>query len=241
MHTSEKYYSFNTKSNIKTKYLKIISVCITMSLFKIIYAQPKEIRVEFIGNCGLYLTDSNLNIYIDFPYKSGAFNYMEYDYSKLDNVKDNSIFIFTHTHADHYSGSNLRKVLKLKKGQKYGRWNIGELQSLTDATSSFSIQVFETKHRFAMRHYSYLINWHGKKIFISGDTESADTVLKVSDIDWAFVPAWIIHDANSKNKTIDAKMIGIYHLYPNEKVINHRPEVIKPLDKQGEIISIPIN
>ena len=43
------------------------------------FAQGKEIRIKFIGNCGLYMTDGETNIYSDFPYKSGAFNYMEFD------------------------------------------------------------------------------------------------------------------------------------------------------------------
>ena len=49
------------------------------------------------------MTDGNLNVYTDFPYKSGTYNYMEFDSSELDSIKDNSIFIYTHKHADHYS------------------------------------------------------------------------------------------------------------------------------------------
>ena len=28
---------------------------------------------------GLYLTDGDLNIYVNFPYKSGTYTYMEFD------------------------------------------------------------------------------------------------------------------------------------------------------------------
>ena len=225
---------------MKFNYLKAFFILIVVFASKFGLAQTNEIKVKFIGNCGLYMTDGNLNIYVDFPYKSGAFNYMEYDQSELDSIKGNSIFIFTHKHPDHYSGKNMRKTLREKNGKKYGKWNISKLENLTDSTAGFSIQVFETDHRFSFRHYSYLITWHGKKIFLSGDTESADTILKVSTIDWAFVPSWIIHDANEKGMKIDAKMIGVYHLYPHEKVVNNSPDKIKVFDKQGETISIYI-
>ncbi len=73
------------------------------------YSQTKEIQIKFIGNCGLYMTDGTTNIYTDFPYKSGAYGYMEFEESELDSVKENSIFIFTHKHADHYSKKKVKK------------------------------------------------------------------------------------------------------------------------------------
>ena len=223
---------------MKFNYLKSIFILSIIFISKFGFTQLNDINVKFIGNCGLYMTDGNLNIYFDFPYKSGAFGYMEYDQSELDSIKDNSIFIFTHKHPDHYSGKNMRKTLKNKNGKKYGKWNISKLENLANSTANFSIQAFKTGHRFSFRHYSYLITWHGKKIFISGDTETADTILKVSNMDWAFVPSWIVHDANEKGIKIDSKMIGIYHLYPDEVVVNNNPDKIKIFDKQGETISI---
>ena len=199
------------------------------------YSQNNEIKIKFIGNCGLYLTDGNLNIYVDFPYKSGAHNYMEYDKSEIDNIKEYPIFIFTHKHSDHYS----RKILKKLNGEKYGPWNIRKLKEINDTINEFSIQAFKTKHRFCFKHYSYLIIWHNKKIFLSGDTESAETIGKLSNIDWAFVPSWIILDSYDKDIKIDSEQFGVYHLYPNEKISNDNPEKYKLMNTQGEVISIP--
>jgi hypothetical protein len=39
-------------------------------------------KIKFIGNCGLYMTHGVENIYVDFPYKSGAHNHMDYDSSE---------------------------------------------------------------------------------------------------------------------------------------------------------------
>ncbi|MBC8882919.1 hypothetical protein H9X57_04590 [Flavobacterium piscinae] len=63
----------------------------------------------------------------------------------------------------------------------------------------FKIESFKTKHRFTFKHYSYLITWHGKRIFLSGDTESADLISTVKNINWAFVPYWIMLDAKEKS------------------------------------------
>ncbi len=46
-------------------------------------------------------------------------------------------------------------------------------------------------------------------------------------------------DAKEKSVTIDAKKIGIYHLYPTQKVTNAKPEKYKVLDTKGEVIIIP--
>ena len=201
-------------------------------------SQSGEIEIEFIGNCGLHMTDGILDIYTDFPYKSGAYGYMEYDKAELDSIPDNSLFIFTHRHADHYSKKIVRTFLKTKKGKKYGAWNISELEKLGDTIPGFSIEAIKTDHRFSFKHCSYVIIWHGKRIFLSGDTESAETIGKSGKFDWAFVPYWILLDAKEKNIKIDADRIGVYHLYPNQKITNGSPERIELLDVQGEKISI---
>ena len=228
--------------------LRGIIVFITLCLFSFSsFSQIKEIQIEFIGNCGLHMTDGTTNFYIDFPYKSGAFNYMEFENAELDSIKDNSIFIFTHKHSDHYSKKNLKKVLKEKKGQTYGPWNIAELGQLGETIPDFSIKAFKTEHKvfgISFKHYSYLINWHGKKIYLSGDTGKTETIGKISDIDWAFIPYWLYKNAKDQNVLIDAKMVGIYHLYPVEvapaEQIFQNSEDHYPLTKQGERISIKI-
>ncbi|MEE4259350.1 MAG: hypothetical protein V2I62_06300 [Bacteroidales bacterium] len=32
-------------------------------------AQDKNIEITFLGNCGLFMTDGEINVYLDFPYK----------------------------------------------------------------------------------------------------------------------------------------------------------------------------
>ena len=205
-------------------------------------AQTNQIKIEFLGNCGLYMTDGDLHLYTDFPYKSGAFNYMEYNEAELDRIQENAIFLFTHKHADHYSKRNLKEVLKTKNGQAYGVSNIKELEQLNEQVPDFEIQAFKTKHKvfgISFRHYSYLITWHGKRIFLSGDTTEPQTIATMSNLDWAFIPDWMLHYAKEEGVTIDSEMIGIYHLYPDEtekaKENWQKTDNILPLTEPNEI------
>jgi len=219
---------------MKNRYKTILVIFTLIFSTNPLFSQSGEIKIKFLGNAGLYLTDGASNVYVDFPYKSGAFGYMKYDIAQLDSIKDNSVFIFTHRHPDHYS----RKLVNKQKGKAYGPWNVTALEDLNNILPHFSIHSFKTKHRFASKHSSYLITWHGKRIFISGDTETADTIATVKDIDWAFVPSWIIYNARENKMKIDAKKFAIYHLYPSEEINVVTPGIIL-LNKQNEVITLP--
>lgn len=202
------------------------------------FSQSNELQIRFIGNCGLYLTDGSTNIYIDFPYKSGAHNYMEYDISELDSIRKDPIFIYTHKHADHYSGKLVKKSAQTRNGQIYGPWNIKKMLELSGKIPNFTIETFKTKHRFSFNHYSYLISWHGKRIFFSGDTEHPHTIALMSDLDWAFAPAWLVTEAFDQNLKIDSEKIAIYHIGPKDHITSSDPKIVL-LNTQGEIIRIP--
>ncbi len=227
---------------MKINFSCIITGFIVLISSSIGFSQTNEIKIRFIGNCGLYLTDGTTNIYSDFPYKSGAHGYMEFDDSELEDVKENSIFLYSHKHSDHYSNKNIKKVIKHKQGQKYGPWNVKTLGKLNQSIPDFNIQAFKTKHKFSLNHYSYLITWHGKRIFISGDTEEAETLSSVKNIDWAIVPYWVLVDAKEKNLKIDAEMYGIYHLatvqIPSAKDKWGNSDNFHPFIEQGDVIKI---
>lgn len=222
--------------------LKTLGLLILLCVSNETFSQTNQISIRFIGNCGLYLTDGISNIYIDFPYKSGAHHYMKYDLSELDSVKINPIFIFTHEHSDHYSGRLVKKLAKKLGGKIYSPWNVKKLLKLNSKLKDFTIEAFKTKHIFSINHYSYLITWHNKKIFISGDINNSETFVSLKNIDWAFMPVWLLMDANEKGiKLIDVcKMFAIYHIGLRDHITNDELDPrIKLLVKQGEIITIP--
>lgn len=193
------------------------------------------------------MTDGITNFYIDFPYKSGAHGYMEFDESELDRINKDAIFIFTHKHADHYSKKNLKKVTSRKDKKIFGISNISELEELGKTIENFDIKAYKTKHAFfgiPFRHYSYLITWHGKKIYISGDTTNPKTIGEMKNIDLAFVPYWILKNAKEQNIAIDSKMFAVYHLYPEQipsaKENWDKVDNIRPMVEQGEKITIEL-
>lgn len=201
------------------------------------YAQTDSISIRFISNCGLHISDGTADIYVDFPYRSGAFNYSEFDASEIDAIQDSSILLFTHTHGDHYSRKNVRRVVNEKNAVRYGKWNIDELTNLENELSDFSIKAIKNKHQFSFSHFSYLITWHGKRIFLAGDAESTASVLNETNLDWAFIPIWILMSVMEEEATIDSKMIGIYHVGPNDDIDIIHP-TIKVFDVQGEVVQI---
>jgi len=219
---------------MKNLFLLLTFLFLSISTF----TQTSEIKIKFIGNCGLYITDGITNIYSDFPYTSGAYKYMKYDKAEIDSIQDNAIFIFTHRHADHYSG----KILKKLKGQKFDPFNVDDLEKLNTTIPDFKIQAFETSHKvfgISFKHYSYLITWYGKKIYLSGDTGELEHLKELKDLDWAFMNPWQYMDALREKIKVDAKKIGIYHLYPDQKVDGEIPDYLLILKNQGEIIRIP--
>lgn len=92
---------------------------------------------------------------------------------------------------------------------------------------------------FTIKHYSYLITWHGKRIYLSGDTGDLEEVTKLQNLDWAFMNPWLLMNAQNAKQHIDAKMFGIYHLYPFQKLPETYPDNIVFMKKQKEVIVIP--
>lgn len=222
-------------------FLKFAGFLALIGVASVSFSQTNEITIRFIGNCGLYMTDGSSNIYIDFPYKSGAYNYMEYDVSELDSIKTNPIFIYTHKHADHYSGKLVKKLAKDLSGRIYSPGNIRELLKLNQNLNDFTIEAFKTKHRYSLHHYSYLITWHHKRIYISGDASNAETIAALKDIDWAFVPVWLLTNAKEKGLNLGnvSNMFAIYHIGPGNHITNKSNDPkIKLLIRQGDMITI---
>jgi glyoxylase-like metal-dependent hydrolase (beta-lactamase superfamily II) len=222
----------------KIKYiLKPILISIFLVVTNISSGQSGKIEVVFLGNCGLFMTDGNINIYVDFPYKSGAHGYMTYDPELLDSLHANSIFLFTHGHSDHYS----RKLFKKTNQKLYGPWpveflmpkkrkyNLDELNALFP---NFTVTEYKTKHGYSLKHLSYLIEWNKKRIFISGDAHLSDTLVSVKNLDLVFAAPWVLADAWERKLKIDTKQIVLYHHRSVESINNESDKIIVPQQNQ---------
>jgi L-ascorbate metabolism protein UlaG (beta-lactamase superfamily) len=203
--------------------IRIILVSILGMVTHFSFAQNEKIEITFLGNCGFFMTDGNLNIYVDFPYKSGAYGYMTYSHGLLDSIHANSVFLYTHGHADHYS----KKAFKKTNQKLYGPWTVKllvgkkrkyKLDELNDSLPGFLITEYKTKHGLSYKHLSYLVEWNKKRIYISGDTHVADTLASAKNLDLVFAAPWVLYDAMEKDFKINAEKIIPYHLRSGENI-----------------------
>jgi L-ascorbate metabolism protein UlaG (beta-lactamase superfamily) len=204
------------------------------------HAFADQLTFQFIGNMAFEITDGATTLYTDFPYESGAFGYMKYDLKSLE-ISENGLSLITHGHRDHWA-KELFEPLKLKV--------IGPPEVLKDVDPSriiplekeityegIHIQRFATSHA-NLTHYSYLVTWHGIRMYFTGDTEELKTLVEMKNLDAAFISPWLAKSLLKNKQTVDAKKIVIYHHEDGEKVDAPNNGIIP---KQGEIFQIPFH
>ncbi len=136
-------------------------------------AQRPNLDARFIGNMAVALTDGTTTIVSDFPYQSGAFGYMTYDAAEIRSATSAMLALITHRHNDHWepalfartswsvagpddvvAGIPAARVVRVRSGATFGAARIESIQ---------------TPHA-NVGHYSYVVTWHGRRIYFSGDT-----------------------------------------------------------------------
>ena len=81
-----------------------------------------------------------------------------------------------------------------------------------------SIEALPTPHA-KIGHYSYLVTWHGMRLYFTGDTDDTTELLAATNLDVAFVSPWLFHAARKSGRAIDAKRVVIYHQEAGETSI----------------------
>jgi L-ascorbate metabolism protein UlaG (beta-lactamase superfamily) len=95
------------------------------------------------------------------------------------------------------------------------------------------IDAIETPHA-NIGHYSYVVEWHGRRLYFSGDTESPDHLIALKGLDVAFVSPWLYRAVLKTGARVDAKRVIIYHHMPGEAVPDCQAGCYLP--KQGETL-----
>lgn len=181
--------------------------------------RPEDLRIQFIGNEAMLITDGKTTLLSDYPYRSGYSIYMEYDSAKVRPEGD-VLCLITHGHGDHFepdlfAKTNWKIVAPNDVASKVDPSRIvgaGRTRTFKD----IKIEVIETPHA-RIDHYSYVVTWHGKRLFFAGDTESTDALVAERKIDVAFVTPWLLQSVQEFGKKIDAATILIYHQAEKEK------------------------
>ncbi len=86
---------------------------ILAGMLALLFAAPPEwsgvLSARFLGNAAFELSDGETTLLTDFPYRPGAFGYMQYDPSEI-HARPRSICLITHAHADHFDASLVARV-----------------------------------------------------------------------------------------------------------------------------------
>lgn len=96
------------------------------------------------------------------------------------------------------------------------------------------IKSFKTAYG-QTEHYSYLVEWHGKKIYFSGDTGDISHLANLPAIDVAFLTPWLYENARKENALPNTKNLVIYQ-HRDGEIIPRCPNCVVP--QKGELIAI---
>jgi L-ascorbate metabolism protein UlaG (beta-lactamase superfamily) len=174
-------------------------------------AHGGELTFTFIGNMAFHITDGKTTLVSDFPYTSGAYGYMEYDMGSVPKIK-NGVSLITHFHGDHWN-ARLFKDMKHKVIAPPGvtknldSKRVVPFKSDLIAFRDIEVQPIEMPHNLAPEHYSYLVTWHGLRLYFTGE----------KDIDVMFISPWLIRTIERQNLTLDTKHLVVYHQKIGEK------------------------
>jgi len=188
-------------------------------LIYVLSAAAPALDVEFIGNAGVSLSDGETTLLVDLPYQSGAYGYMPYDFSSLQ-PEGRAVALITHGHADHF----LPELFKERDWEFLGPEELSsemddaKVIPLTHEVSVGAFTVYPTRTPHArVEHYSYLVTWHGRRLYFVGDVEDPTQVLAQENLDVAFVTPWLSCLVFDEGAKIDAERLVLYHHFENKR------------------------
>lgn len=195
-----------------------------------------ELRATFIGNMGFHITDGRVAILVDFPYESRAFGYMEWSKTLVPSGPA-QLCLVSHGHLDYFTprlaGEFCGAVLGPKDVVSASGVKAVELKDET-RWEGIRIRPLATRHG-TMEHFSFLVEWGGRRLYFTGDTDDTQALLAARGVDVAFVSPWLLAAVAAQGSRIDARQVVVYHHRDDEAV----PEVQGRLvPRQGDVLVI---
>lgn len=195
------------------------------------------LEARFLGNMAFAISDGVTTLMSDFPYQSGYSRYMTYDSALIRSATASTLALITHRHADHWEPALFTATGWSVAGPADVTASIDPSRIVPLAGGgtfgAMRIDAIETLHA-SVGHYSYIVTWHGRRLYFSGDTESPASLLSARDLDVAFVSPWQYRAALRSGKPIDAKRIVIYHHEAGEQVAECGQGCTQP--RQGDVL-----
>ena len=216
---------------------RILTAAVLAAAWAVVLTAQPSLDARFIGNMAWSITDGSFTLMSDFPYDSGSVNgYMTYDAAtELRSPTRDTLALITHRHGDHWSPSLFPKTGWMLVGPRDVVATMPQ-DRVVPASPRFlygplRIDAIETPHA-NIGHYSYVVTWHGRRLYFSGDTESPAHLIALRDLDVAFVSPWLYRAVIKAGGRVDAKRVVIYHHEPQEQVPECRQGCHVP--RQGE-------
>jgi L-ascorbate metabolism protein UlaG (beta-lactamase superfamily) len=189
--------------------------------------EPPRVEARFIGNMAYAISDGTTTLFTDFPYQSGYSSYMTYDAREIRSATPQSIALITHRHPDHWDRALFDKTNWRVIGPRDAVEGVDPkriIRTLPNAgtrsrvtSDGITIDALPTPHA-NIGHYSYLVEWHGLRLYFTGDTDDEKQLLEMTKLDVAFVSPWLYQRAQKSGRRIDARRIVIYHQTAEETV-----------------------
>lgn len=147
---------------------------------------------------------------------------MTYDSAQIRSATDATLSLITHRHGDHFD----RGLFDATGWQVAGPADViagvapSRVVPLDGGTGRFGpvrIEAIETPHA-SIGHCSYIVTWHGRRLYFTGDTESTEALLAARNLDVAFVSPWLYRAVVRAGQRIDARQVVIYHQEQGQQV-----------------------
>lgn len=185
------------------------------------------------------ITDGSTTLITDFPYRVGYAGAPGFGDRELRQAAGPTLALITHRHLDHFEPALFARTnwKVLAPSDASAPIKTGRVVPMAPRVTfgPIEIEAIRTPHH-DLEHYSYVVTWHGKRLYFSGDTESADSLLAARNLDVAFLSPWQYRAAHARGGRIDAKRLVIYHHRPGDQVAGCTGTCVAP--RQGETIGI---
>ena len=182
--------------------------------------QPRTLEARFIANEAFAISDGSVTLFTDFPYRSGYSVYMTYPTSEIRSATPLSISLITHQHPDHWERSLWEPTGWKVIGPPPVVDGLPAMRRLDPARTGvvgLAIEPIRTVHH-DLQHFSYIVTWHGRRLYFTGDADGPEALFAAKNLDVAFVSPWLYRQTAGRGRMLDAKRIVIYHHTATEQV-----------------------
>lgn len=171
-----------------------------------------------------HISDGATTLLSDYPYRPGAYGYMDYDPKDVPEIT-NGLSLITHFHLDHWD-KKLFKEMDVSIIAPNGITKRLDQKRVVPFTTEkpmefrgIQVEAIPMPHNMAPEHFSYLVTWHGLRLYFPGDTETPADLLQRKDIDILFISPWLIRTIERQNLVLDTKHLVMYHQKIGEEVV----------------------